>query len=227
MVTYDQSNFEEIATAVGVDVGQIVKHANAFEAAALWYRLDNRRPARTAPFELHKKLDRVAKSTRRLLNSLGVNNPDEAYDGPCDPEILRALVLAGEPSVDPVIEATRRVGRLTEIIDGAVAAAELHRRAKEAAAEVTRVGKLTVREGNPGDDAVNDWIETMMGLYRKITGQEPATSVGAFGQPNEGVATGPLIRFLEAAGKPLGIEFSEDAWRSRVRTILKGASRQD
>jgi hypothetical protein len=26
-----------------------------------------------------------------------------------------------------------------------------------------------------------------------------------------------------AAGKPLEIEFSEDAWRSRVRTILKAA----
>ena len=33
-----------------------------------------------------------------------------------------------------------------------------------------------------------------------------------------------LIRFLEAAGKPLEIEFSEDAWRGRVRTILKDAS---
>jgi hypothetical protein len=39
-------------------------------------------------------------------------------------------------------------------------------------------------------------------------------------------AAGPLIRFLEAASKPLGIEFSEDAWRSRVRTILEGALRQ-
>src|SRR5207248_4951585 len=93
-------------------------------------------------------------------------------------------------SVDPVIEATRRVGRLTEIIDGAVAAAELHRRAKEAAAEVTRVGKLTVREGNPGDDAVNDWIAAMMSLYRMITGQEPATSVGAPKRRNEGIAAG-------------------------------------
>ena len=223
MATYEQSNFAQIAAAIGVDVGQIVKHANLFEAAARWYRSDRRRPARIAPSKSREKLDRVAKSTRRLLNSLGVNNPDEAYDGPCDPEILRALVLAGESSVDPVIEATRRVGRLTEIIDGAVAAAELHRRAKEAAAEVTRVGKLTVREGNPGDDAVNDWIATMMGLYRTITGQEPATSVGAPKRRNEGIAAGPLIRFLEAAGKPLEIEFSEDAWRSRARTMLKGA----
>jgi hypothetical protein len=80
-----------------------------------------------------------------------------------------------------------------------------------------------VQEGNPGDDAVNGWIAAMLGIYRTITGKEPATSVGAPGRPNKGKAAGPLIRFLQAAGKPLKIEFSEDAWRSRVRTILKGA----
>ena len=111
-----------------------------------------------------------------------------------------------------------------EIIDGTLAAAELHRRAKKAATEVARVGKLTVQEGNRGDDAVNDWIAAMMSLYRTITGREPATSVGAPEQPNESIAAGPLIRFLEAAGKPLNIRFSEDGWRSRVRTILKGRS---
>ena len=109
-----------------------------------------------------------------------------------------------------------------EIIDGVAAAAELGRRANQAAIEVAEVGKLTVRPGNPGDDAVNDWIAAMMGLYRRITGKEPATSVGGPKRPNEGIAAGPLIRFLQAAGKPLEIEFSEDAWRSRVRTILKG-----
>ena len=109
----------------------------------------------------------------------------------------------------------------------AVAAAELDRRAKLASSEVAQVGKLTVREENPGDDAVNDWIAAMMSLYRTITGREPATSVGAEGSANEGIAEGPLIRFLGAAGKPVGLEFSEDAWRSRVRTIVKGASGQN
>ncbi len=60
-----------------------------------------------------------------------------------------------------------------------------------------------------------------------ITGKEPATSVGGFDQPDEGIGRGPLIRFLAAAGAPLGLEFSGDAWRSRVRTVLKGAPSQD
>jgi hypothetical protein len=223
MAAYEQLNFEQIAAAITVEVTQIAKHENLFEAAALWYRVDRRRPSRIAPSKSREKLERVTKNARRLLESLGVNHPDEAPDGPGDTEILRALVLAGEPNEDPVIGATRRMGRLVEIIDGTVAAAELHRRAKKAATEVVRVGKLTVREGNPGDDAVNDWIAAMMSLYRRITGKEPATSVGAPKRPSEGIAGGPLIRFLEAAGTPLNIEFSEDAWRSRVRTILNGA----
>ena len=198
-----------------------------FEAAARWYRLDKRRPTRIAPSKLREKLNQIAKNARRLLKSLGVNNPEEAADGPGDPELLNALVLLGEPNEDAVIEATRRIGRLAEIIDGVAAAAEFERRAKKAAVEVAEIGKLTVREGNPGDDAINDWIAAMMGLYRKITGKEPATSVGAPRRPNEGIAAGPLIRFLQAAGKPLKIKLAEDAWRSRVRTILKGSSGQN
>jgi hypothetical protein len=225
--TYEQRNFEQIATAIGMEAGQIANHQKLFEAAAGWYRLDASRPTRIAPSKLREKLDQVAKSARRLLKSLGVNGPDEAADGPGNSNILDALVLAGERSADPVIEATRRIGRLVEILDSVAAAADFDRRAKKASIEIAKVGKLTVREGNPGDVAVNDWIAAMMDLYRRITGEEPATSVGAPERANEGIAAGPLIRFLQGAGTPLKIEFSEDAWRSRVRTILKGASGQN
>src|SRR5690348_13408208 len=90
---YEQSNFEQIAAAIGVEVGQVAKHENLFKAAALWYRLARRRPTRIAPSKLREKLDPVAKNARRLLKSLGVTDPDRALDGPGDPEILRALVL--------------------------------------------------------------------------------------------------------------------------------------
>ena len=82
-------------------------------------------------------------------------------------------------------------------------------------------------EGNPGDAAVNNWIAAMMDLYREITGKEPRTR--GPDKPNEGIADGPLTRFLQAAAEPIKEinYFAEDAWRSRVRTILKGASRQN
>jgi hypothetical protein len=178
MSTYAQANFDQIASAIRMEAGEIAKHENLFEAAALWYRLNRERPTRIAPSNLRRKLKQVAESARRLLKSLGVYGPDEAADGPGDRDILNALVLLGEPHADPVIEATRRIGRLADIFNGIAAAAEFDRRATKAATEVAEIGKLTVREGNPGDDAVNDWIATMMGLYRTITGKEPVTSVG-------------------------------------------------
>jgi hypothetical protein len=227
MTSYTRTNFEQIAKAIRIPIKSVTNLQAHFEAAALWLRLDKRRPRRTAPSKRREKLNQVAKSARRLLKSLGVNNPDEAADGPGDPEIFEALVLTGERDADAVFEATRRIGRLVEIVDSIAAAAEFERRAPKAATEIAEVGKLTVQKGNTGDDAVNDWIATMLGIYRKITGKEPATSVAAPGRPNKGKAAGPLIRFLQAAGKPLEIEFSEDAWRSRVRTILKGASGQN
>jgi hypothetical protein len=227
MATYQQSNFAEIADAIGLDLAPIAKHENLFEAAARWYRLDEKRPKRTAPSSLRRKLNHVAKSAGRLLKSLGIDGAEDAADGPGDPEILNALVLMGEPNEDAAIRATRRIGRLLEIIDGVVAAAEFERRAMTGSAEVVKVGKLTVPEGNPGDAAVNNWIAAMMSLYREITGKEPRTSVRGPDNPDEGIADGPLIRFLGAAGKPLTVEFSEDAWRSRVRRILRGASRQN
>ena len=103
----------------------------------------------------HEKLTQVAKSARRLLKSLGIDDADNAVDGPGDHEIFMALVLAGEPDENAVLEATRRIGRLVEIFEGVVAVGELERRAHQAAIELAAVGKLTVREGNPGDDAVN------------------------------------------------------------------------
>jgi hypothetical protein len=160
-----------------------VQHENLFEAAALWYRLNTRRPRRGTPSKLLDKLDRVARSAHRLLKNLGINDPDDAADGPGDREILRALVLSGEPNEDRVIEATRRIGRLAEIIDSVAAAAEFDRRAQQAAIAVAEVGKLTVREGNPGDDAVNDWIAEMRPFTAGLPAKSPQRRLGVRSAP--------------------------------------------
>jgi hypothetical protein len=226
-ITHTNSHFEQIAAAIGIPVKPVADLEVQFNAAALWFQLDKRRPKRLAPSKQLAKLTQVANNARRLLKSIGINDPDEAVDGAGDPEILRSLMLTGEADETALLETTRRIGRLVEILEGTAAAGELERRANQAATEVAAVGKLTVREGNSGDDAVTDWIAVMLGIYRTLTGKEPATSVGAPMRATEGKATGPLIRFLQAAGQPINIELSEDAWRSRVRTILKDATCKD
>ena len=103
---YKHSDFEQIATAIGIAVKPIADLEAQFEAAALWFRLDRKRRRRIAPSKRREKLNQVAKSARRLLKSLGIDDPDEAVDGNGDPEILEALVLIGEPDANPVMEAS-------------------------------------------------------------------------------------------------------------------------
>jgi hypothetical protein len=227
MTTYKHSNLKQIASAINVEIGLIAKHKDRFEEAALWCRLIRRRPTRIAPSKMRDKLHEVAKNARRLLRSLGVSNIADAADGPGSRELLGALVQLGERSEDPVVEAVSRIGCLTEIVEGLKATAVLEIRARKGAMQAVKVGKMTVPAGNVGNDAINDWIAAMMDLYRTITGKKPATSVGAPERTNEGLAAGPLVRFLRAAGGPLNIKLSEDAWRGRVRTILKGAKGQN
>jgi hypothetical protein len=49
MATCAHGNFEQIATAIGMEVERIATHENRFEAAARWYRLDRKRPTRVTP----------------------------------------------------------------------------------------------------------------------------------------------------------------------------------
>jgi hypothetical protein len=100
------------------------------------------------------------------------------------------------------------------------------RSASKAVGDAVRIGELTVPKGRHGDPAANYWIAAMMPIYKKITGKDPRTSVIALERPGEGKAAGPLIRFLEAAAKPLLIKFSADSWRGRVRDALTDGRRQ-
>jgi hypothetical protein len=184
------------------------------------------RPRGSTPTQLRRKMERVEKSARRLLHDLGVPRErdevkiEDAYDGPGDIEILKILSWAVEHDEDPIITATRRLGRLAEILKAVQAAADIEQCARQGAQQVIEFGRLTVPRGNQGDVAVNGWIAAMLALYGRISGNDPGTSVGSPGTDNEGIVGGPLVRFLEAAGKPLDINYSSAAWRSRIRGVL-------
>jgi hypothetical protein len=107
------------------------------------------------------------------------------------------------------------------------AVAELAQLASEAAPEATRLGTAIGIRGNPGEWGVNDWLRSMLGLYKELTGQEPRTSIGAPTRGNEGDASGPLIRFVTAAGSPVGLTYTPQAWRGRIRAILARRSIQN
>jgi hypothetical protein len=222
---YSTKDFEQIAASIRKDVAEVIRHKRLFEGAAAWYGLDcglaYPRARRTPPSRLRIQLQQVSNAARRLLKHLDVDSTADAYDGPGNIELLETLAWAEDYDEDAVVTATRRIGRLMEMLESLEGVLAIEVCARKAAPEVMVLGKLTVRPGNQGDEPVNNWIAAMMETYREITGSEALTSVGGANQPNEGIASGPFIRFLTAAGKPLEFEVSEDAWRSRVRTVRR------
>ena len=218
--TYDEGDVKEIAKAIGVESSTVEPFLGLLRAAA-WWHIARRPPFEGSnPTELKRKLRGVADAARRLLHRLGIENHREAADGPGDREIFDAVGLWTGTGDDIIADASARLGRLMALLEAIDAAKLFCDLSQKAASETKELGRLTVPPGNSGDRATNDWIASMMVVYEKITGKEPATSVGGPGRKNEGIAGGPLIRFIQAAGKPLGIDLGEDAIRRRVRTIL-------
>lgn len=222
--TYSDSDFEGIAKAIGDDfvVSRLIVHRNTFEAAARWYEYDTASPRRAAPYKVRNKLKRTAAAARKLLYWLDIGDPADAPDGPGDVSILDALASVEHQTEDTVTHATARVGRLAEILEAIEATKKLGDLAEEAAQDVTHLGELTIAREHQGDAAVNNWIASMMEIYEQIMGKAPGTSTVAPARKKKmGTAQGPVIRFLEAAGHPLGISYSPSSWRSRVRAIKK------
>jgi hypothetical protein len=227
MATYSREDFEQIAAAIGNDVTHVWRCEKRFEAAAMWYRLGRNalKYQRTTPFVMRRRMTQIANAARKLLRHLGVTDPAQAPDGP-GIAVLVVLASAADGTEDAVVRATARIGRLVEILEAVDAARELERRAHKGAEDVVQIGKLTVPKGHLGEAAVNDWIAAMMSTYKQITGKDPGISVVTPGRPGRGKAAGPLIRFLQAAGKPLGIQFSPDSFAGRIKDIRTGGRRR-
>jgi hypothetical protein len=226
MGTYSKENFEQIASAIQKDVAKIYQYKNDFEAAALTYRFDLDLPERKKPSELRKRLIQIGNTARKLLRLLGVEDPCQAPDGPAR-DVLQVLASTGHKTEEDIIRATARVGRLVEILDAVDACREIERRAANGAKEAVEIGKLYVPKGHQGDVGVNDWIDRMLGIYQKIIGKSRklGISVKAPHQRDSGKPTGPLIRFLQAAGKPLGIRLSAASLAGRIKDLRTGARR--
>ena len=218
---------QHIAAAIGVNPCEVVRYRNAFEAAAVWYRVDCQSPQRVPPSTIKCQARLIAGAAKKLLRHLEIYDCRNAPDGPGNFALLDTLAAAEGGTEDDVIRTTERVGRLAEIFDGIDAARLLERLAGNAAEDTSQHSGL-MPKGHLGDTAENAWIAAMMSLYERITGRKARTSVIAPGRPGKGKSAGPLIRFLEAAGSPLGIEHPKEpeSWRGRVRDNLTGGRRR-
>src|SRR5262245_56395730 len=72
--TYSKKNLAAIASGVGRRVAEVERHQRAFEAAAMWLRL-NRAGAqikKTPPSGIEKRIKQIAGAARKLLWHLDV-----------------------------------------------------------------------------------------------------------------------------------------------------------
>src|SRR5439155_5090007 len=214
-------DFEQIAAAIRKDVTQVCRYEKRFEAAAMWYRLDQNalKIQRVTPFVMRRRMTQIANAARKLLRHLGVWDPAEAPDGPAR-AVLQVLASTDDGTGDAVVRATARIGRLIEILEAANAVRELERRANMGAEQTDRAQRAPRRSCRERLDRVD------MSIYKQIVGTDPGISVVAPGRPGGGKAAGPLIRFLEAAGKPIGIQLSPDSFAGRIKDIRTGGRRR-
>lgn len=164
----------------------------------------------------------LAEAQERVLNGL----PDRAVQRALASEVVHPdpepiLLATCEMAIDDKVEDETEATKRKKAAQRKKAAKQLARWAKAAIRSTKSLSKLVAARGRSEDVSLNEWVAAMIGIYRQVTGRQPSTSIGSSGSPHEGEATGPLIRFLAAAGRPLGIELSSDAWRKRVRDVLR------
>lgn len=205
-VTYNNRALKNIAAAIKVDRKSVLQHRHKLEAAATWYRSDCRSPRRSPPSKLVRRLEKIEKDANRLLLALGLSNLKSASDEFVDIELFDALTLIDETDSTDTQRSCERLARLRDLILGIRAAAEMSRRAAQATRETHEVGKLITPPGHHGDRAAIDWIAAMLKTYEEMIGRKPKVSRG-----------GPLMRFVQAAGEPLNIKYSQAAWFERLR----------
>jgi hypothetical protein len=58
MATYSEEDLKRIAKTIGKDPSEVTKHANRFEAAATWYRLNSTAPKGKKFSETRKRMTR-------------------------------------------------------------------------------------------------------------------------------------------------------------------------
>ncbi|WP_460074746.1 hypothetical protein [Roseibium sp. ROS1] len=198
------------------------------QAYALARRDGEDLPADIAPEELPTPSPaRYRAMADAVFQCLGVD-PADAIDGIEDRALSNALSEPTDRDEQPLTALVVSLAAFDKDRAGAIDAAQnLTHRCTRSIEDLTRIRGLTVQPGHHGDGQINSWLDDMLGLYEELTGKPVGMSVAAPGSDRAGEVSGRLFDFLVAAGKPIGLEFSPDAWRSRVRTAQRSVQRSD
>ncbi len=186
------------------------------EGAATWFRIDKDSIKQPTASESEKQFRKVEKVLSDLLKALDI-----------DPDVDPSEVLVeGEffYALEQALGGQKAARQFVSSIDSFRAV--VSERKQSAAAQKLAPGD---RNRRTGDDAVNDFIGSLMAIYGE---RRPVRTsvVGASGKLDEGIASGPMVRFVLCFIRPLlepERSLDEDAIRSRIRTLQDRASNQN
>jgi hypothetical protein len=202
------------------------------EAIAEWYFMSRKGGEKPSPSELAKRFQAIETAARELLEALRLpksGDPDEIPQALLVPLRQRAEAagarIGGFPHHRPM-EWRMEGGNYMDYF-GSAALREavggvkyLHAWASEAKG----MEREHIRPGdkrNKGDEPMRDLFRDLVGIWVEILKKPVKMSVGAPERKNEGRPAGPMLAFIRACLKPLGIDASDDAIRERIKPFQR------
>lgn len=188
---YTGQQVDKIADICGItDVKARETLLLGIEQAATWFLSDLRSWGHPTPSKLERNLDKVWKSSSRLLRTLGLDETDPQDGMPPGPLRERLeWAVCPNPGNDGDIDAEAQLRKLVAAVGELQALAEM---ARSDAAKDKGKGK------HEGNKALNEFITSLMQVYRQA-GAKPGISRN----PKTGAPSGPTLRFVGASLKHL------------------------
>ncbi len=198
------------------------------EAAQVWW-IEQQWQKRPTNAQLAKALGDIERVADKLLETMEMPRTPEPND------VLRPMPPAlryGSLQAFAALEAESKGGQRTgeELLGAAVIGVYQLKdwaKASKNRPGAARTKQPTLRNArNPGNQALNALFGDLGGIWIEVFERPLRTSIGAPLRPNEGKATGPMVRFLRACLEPLlkSETPSDEAIRDRFRRLFQSKS---
>jgi hypothetical protein len=202
------------------------------ESMAEWYFMSRQGDEKPSPSELAKRFQAIETAARDLLEALRLpksGDPDEIPQALLVSLRQRAEAtgarIGGFPRHRPM-EWRMEGGNYMDYC-GSAALRETVEGVKYLrawAAEAKGMERERIRPGdkrNKGNEPMRDLFGELVGIWVEIFGKPVKMSVGAPERKNQGRPAGPMLAFIRACLKPLGIDASDDAIRERIKPFQR------
>lgn len=185
----------------------VLAEAPNFDRAAAWFHSDRARPRLSPPSIMKPRIRKSMERADALLEILGVESRADAEDCPVDDE-LWAFLTSTSLTEDELRLLCQLAAKLSYVAEHEFMAAAM----------------AIYPDGHTGNEPLQNWIGEILSIAVRLLGNRPGVSVAPSTSKNPGGVSGPFVRFLKSAGKPLNIQKTDKSWRKYIREA-KGPNR--